>query len=636
MIYSISTNKWDRNKSKGVPQSYKEVSTTITEFKDYISNNYAYCNCFNHPNVEFTCKGIRTQSNFKESWMITLDCDDMAFPAMTFSEALQLTELAPNLVYTTASNGVDKHHTGKSNLYRYRVIYILDRPITDANMYSHMVASLRNELSEFDSNINNDKSDEDAAHFYAGALNTQFYGDEGTTSLDFLIDRYGLPTVSESIKNDTCVNKKRRKETTISNIDDAELESDLNSMKIKDIIDKYSGKYPTIEATPIEFPNDALWVYTPSNYLEIHRRWEKVINPTTMKECMVVHKHKDGEGRRRILLTNMMLRRCILPTISLSHLIVNGLYELYYYMVNTQDKITKKDVVGFAKTVFNKSSEDMQRFMEIYHTKYKQRKYKINTELCIELGVNPKDIVREVNNYNRRLNKKAKDEMIDMYYDYRLTQEENILQLAEYGVQVSRTYISRYFKNTQLIKNSQNVSHCIIEREESSYYTVCYKMTNFDESKKQQLIADCYDERLTDDENLTLLHNNGIRCSKSTLTRYKKSISQQSDDVKLTKKEKQIAIYYDNRLTDKENIELLENNGIKVSLPTLTRYKNKIKKSNMTKEKNTVEQLSTEEKKVSQKASKKPYVRPNCYIIDINVFKQKEILYNKYKKCLNY
>ena len=97
---------------------------------------------------------------------------------------------------------------------------------------------------------------------------------------------------------------------------------------------------------------------------------------------------------------------------------------------------------------------------------------------------------------------------------------------------------------------------------------------------KSQEIGSMYDFNLTDAENVKIMKDNGLSVSINTLRRWRREngIEKTNKKNNIHKKEKQmkqdiIKDYYNPQLTDGQNVKLMNENGIKVSINTLRRWR---------------------------------------------------------------
>ena len=432
---------------------------------------------------------------------------------------MEQTEIMPNIVYTTANNGKYKKPTETYN-NRYRVIYVVDEPIYNDTLYKAVHQAIKNEIRIIteDENIFNDNTDSCISHFFAGAKNTTITTDENTYSLSWLMERYGITTdngyatrnnnkgdeevqdgciYTDNEKSATRYNNKGNTtpqsdnhfnnkditkyqadvyigedmETDIDNntkyqadvylkkrgrvlynrliFQDVAFKNDILTLPIEQIIIKYQNIYNTDEHTNIEFEDNELYKYLPADYLEIRRKWNfDTINLNGRQiNISKALKIKNGEGRRKTIFLNLILRKRINPNITIEHLLYNGLRELYYFIDNTDkdDVITTYEISRIAYEVFN---TDINKWKFKANTK----KFKINKDYCKKNGINARRAALQVNRDNLSKEKQNKIEQIKVLYDSEISDQDNINVFWENGIKISMATFRRYKKEMGLTK----------------------------------------------------------------------------------------------------------------------------------------------------------------------------------------
>ena len=439
--YSVSTAEYDRNKNEKETYKlkWKEREGTITTLINDIKNNRAFCACFYHNGDTFTNRD-KSDNNLKSTHFIIFDMDAVKLTASDFYTIMQSTEIPPTIVYTTANNGKFKPNKNEEYNNRYRVIYLLDTPIVNASYYKEIHQTLKSEICSTidDNNIFNDNSDSSVSHFYAGNKNAEVYSGESVLSLEWLCERYELSLEGNKKVSDgyiTSANKKvqdrqiksreadnntnehgryieyfiynklgnekvqdrqiikKEREHYISTLhffENDEFISDYYHLSINELIEKYISVYPSIEFTQVEYDETQPFYMVPEDYMEIKRKWhfaevEKsngdTYRVTQIERCM------NGQGRRRRLFLNLVIRRLKTPTITFEHLLFNALYELHHFIDNNDkdDIITKMDI---AQIAVNAYFEDIEKWNKL--KEYHKPKYKINKEWCVANGIKPR------------------------------------------------------------------------------------------------------------------------------------------------------------------------------------------------------------------------------------------------------
>jgi len=505
--FSVSTRTYDRNTDNAAFLQWKETNGTITTLSQSIYEGYAYCNCFYHEEGTTFGNGFKKDENVKSANLICLDLDAVKYPYDDFVTLMEQTEIMPNIVYTTANNGKLKKDTETYN-NRYRVIYVIDEPIYNNALYKDLHQAIKNEIRIIteDDNVFNDNTDSCVSHFFAGCKGTNITTDENIYTLSWLMQRYCISTDNGNItrnnnKEDESANhfnnkgenttpqsatRNNNKDITKYQADvyigdenktdmednmkyhadvyikkgrrvlynrlifqNEEFKNDILTLPIDEIIIKYQDIYNTDEHTKIEFADDELYKYLPTDYLEIRRKWnfENVNFNGRQINVSKALKIKNGEGRRKTIFLNLILRKRINPNITIEHLLYNGLRELYYFIDNTDkdDVITTYEISRIAYEVF---ITDINKWKFTANTK----KFKINKEYCKKNGINARRAALQVNRNNISKEKHNKIEQIKVLYNSELSDQENINIFVENGIKISMATFRRYKKEMGLSK----------------------------------------------------------------------------------------------------------------------------------------------------------------------------------------
>lgn len=289
--------------------------------------------------------------------------------------------------------------------------------------------------------------------------------------------------------NSNSIKKKERNIIQLEmHFSDTEFINDFWDMKYVELLEKYKDVYYIFESTPLDFSNDDVpYVLLPQNYIEIKRYWlnEKVYNEDgdIIGNTSKIRKIKDGNQRKKKLFLNGILRRMMIQDLSFEHLLTNLVYELYYFIENSKDKIEKKDLFNIAKNVIEL---DLTKYNNL--TKEDKREFIVNPYYCTKYNVSKKvarNIAKKELNYQR----------IGELYDCTLTDKQNLEVFKEYGVEISLRTLKNFRKDNNIIKNKkQNKAQGSILIEETTKASTEKKELNTeqinDENNKVKYIDD--------------------------------------------------------------------------------------------------------------------------------------------------
>ena len=353
----------------------------------------------------------------------------------------------PTIAYTTYNH----HQNGKGN--RYRLLYLFRIAISDTEVYKCIYQYL---ISNLGFKLNDNCGGNATQAIYGSNEQCQIIQTKNTYSIeDFDID---IP-IGNGHSN--YIRKEERNIIELeSPIQDNDYINDFWNMSYGDLLLKYSDTYPIFEHTPLEdVDDDTPFIMLPSDYIEIKRYWctETVYDENGNKRYNVsrARKIRDGERRRKKLFINGILRRKMVKNISFAHLLNCMVYELYHYIENSKDRITKKELYEITLNVFHSNIDKYDGF----HGNNK-RKFIVNDKYCIKHNLNRK----QVRNISRKL---ITYNQIGELYDFNLTDKQNVEQFKEYGLDISIKTLQRFRKEMGITKyNTFGNGHCNPIKEE--------------------------------------------------------------------------------------------------------------------------------------------------------------------------
>lgn len=376
---------------------------TIEEFANAISIGHSFCALMQD--------NWRNKNNFICTTMLVYDIDHTSTP---MSEYISELEFKPTLAYTSPSN--------KEGDYGFRLIYLLDFKLCSLDEYYTYSMSLSNQMKM--------KDVDEHSH-----LGEQYWN--GNTHCEYIIyndilnkNNIILNTVykREFNNKNTKVSVKHNKESHNILCEGDTFITDYWNLSLSDILTKYD--YPNLMKTNIEYSDDEPIIYYPTDYIEITRPWKK-INGETIKIS-------DGNGRRKKLYINAILRRAINPSITFDNLLYNIVWEFYHYYINDGNRIDKKTLYDI---VSNAMQQDINPTLL---TKGKPRyKFFVNKLYCQKYNMSPQQVMGKINN---------KKQYIGEFYDISMTDQENVDTMKKYGLDISIITLKRWKKENNIKK----------------------------------------------------------------------------------------------------------------------------------------------------------------------------------------
>lgn len=382
---------------------FESKELTIDEFINLITNGHTFCALMQN--------GWRNKNNFKCTSMLVYDIDHSE---VEMSDYIARLDIKPTFSYTSPSD--------KEGDRRFRLVYLLDFSICSIEEYYTISKSFSEQL----------KLKYVDEHSYYGE---QYWN--GNTQAELIIYNNILNKeyINININNKRIYNnintKSASKTITITpnhNVVSCTFEKDYTEMTFQDFIKKYYTVYDNLEHTPIEVSEDEPMIHYDDNYYEIRRPWKRV-NGKVMKI-------KDGEGRRKKLFLNGIIRRKINPNISFENLLFNLVFEFEYYYTNDGNKITKKTLYDIAGSVMKAEIIDSPLGKPRY-------KSKVNKLYCDKYGLEAHEVWGKMRN---------KKQYIGEFYDFELTDQQNIDIMKEYGLEISIRTLKNWKKENNIRK----------------------------------------------------------------------------------------------------------------------------------------------------------------------------------------
>ncbi len=512
--YSVSTETQDRN---GDPNevgkiTWHEKQGTISTLIEDIKNGYAYCGNFYHHGATFSMKQ-KTRDNFKSTYFISFDFDAVRLTAGEFYGCMIGTEITPSIIYTTANDG--HYKVGKNETYcnRYRVIYLLDEPITTAETYTAIHTALKNDIAATvnDENIYNDKSDNDgqAERFYFGNVNAEIYADmmdDVITPLAWLFDRYGVMEkcqkvgLGEYIESESNIHPSPQN-GTFSNAGIWEAFTSDYSKKgttFYSLYKMYRGHLqplPTAEdITPYLEASDPhkLYIEVPANFKEIRHKkakTQKMINGE-MRDVWTNYKYKDGELRHAKIFNYLMRLRTITPSATKGLLLWAAVGYMIEHIDNSKDAKTKAQIMRIVEDVLSK---DIAKYGRLWDNQ--NRAFKVNREEAANRNISVRRAGLDAQHERATDKKKEKYQIIAAHYDPSRSDKDNLKILSNAGLSVTADYLKTWKKDNGLTKQGK--------------------------ASRGEKIAAHYDPSRSDKDNLQALKDAGVNISMRTLQRWK-------------------------------------------------------------------------------------------------------------------
>lgn len=458
---SISNNTIaDKNADIWGKLTYHKELIRLSDLRNYISNNYAFCGVFTSDTFSVSDK---KESNWLQTNIICVDLDERKLAYNEFMTIIQDSDVCPNIAYRTANDGI------KGN--RYRLIYALDDAIVNSKLYSEIYWCIIRKIEELTDDKNDDNCCQSVAQQICGTIHkhdiyfNDLYFDVKTFKEMFGIRTLNISDLYERQRNKDNRTKKVSVRKSFVSFDFSdysmmydEFSNDFNTLSFTDIVKKYNGKYFNYECTQLPLVSeDSAYIEIPSYYCEIKRYWYLEESAINNNKCSNIRKIKDGQQRRKKLYVNAIIRRLIYSEISFDNLLYNLVFELYHYMINDGNKITKSDLYEICKRAFN-ADLSLPKYQK-YVIVNKEKKYIVNTAYCVKYNVSKKQAVRIAE-------KQRTYSIIGEYYDLDLKDKQNLQIMKENGIKVSLRTLIRWKEENGLTNKRKKVPYQTINIKE--------------------------------------------------------------------------------------------------------------------------------------------------------------------------
>ena len=416
MNVAISTNGYKTKPSATlIPRiEFANQDVNLFQLKQAIMGGHAISAVFRSKNKKYT-QNQRKMENIVGIQFVMIDIDDSSCENIDI--LIETLALLPTMAYTTYS------HKVKGN--RYRLLYIFNDIITNVDVYRQLYDQIIKK-----NNLQCDPCGSNPAQMILGT-NGQM-ADIRTFDKTYSLNDFDI---KYKLVIDGTKAEKHKSDTKISIEINDDFFDDFIHLSFSEFVDTYRTVYPHIQHTPFNRDNSKPYTVLPENFIYIrHKYCDEVYNGDVVGTNIV--KLKDGQHRRKALYMCAIMRRLMIPDITIEHLLANAYYDLNYYISNAIDPINRYKLTEICVRAYTTdiSKYDIDTFKD-----KKQPKFIINDDYCAQNGISKKqalNISRKLLNY----------EKIGEVYDPSLSLNENIKQMKELGVKVSKPTLISFKK----------------------------------------------------------------------------------------------------------------------------------------------------------------------------------------------
>lgn len=419
MNVAISTNGYDAKPNTSlIPKiEFQNQDVNLFQLKEAVMNGHVISAVFRSKNIKFT-QTQRKMDNIVGIQFVMIDIDESL--CINIDKLIESLVILPTMAYTTYS------HKVKGN--RYRLLYIFNDIITNVDIYKQL----------YDKIVEKNKLKCDPCGSNPAQM---IFGTNGQMAeIRTFPNTYNLIDFDIKYKLTIDASKPKKKSNTKISIDiNNDFFDDFMHLSFGEFIDIYRTVYPHIQHTPFERDNSKPYTILPDNFIYIrHKYCDEVYNGDVVGTNIV--KLKDGQRRRKALYMCAIMRRLMIPDITIEHLLANAYYDLNYYISNAIDPINRYELTEICVRAY---TTDISKYNIDTFKDKKQPKFIINDDYCAQNGITKKkalSLARKLLNYER----------IGEVYDPSLSLNENIKQMNELGVKVSKPTLIKFKKYLQI------------------------------------------------------------------------------------------------------------------------------------------------------------------------------------------
>lgn len=135
------------------------------------------------------------------------------------------------------------------------------------------------------------------------------------------------------------------------------------------------------------------------------------------------------------------------PQIEFEHLLHCLANELYYYINNSKDPISKQELYDIAENVYNENIDKYSAMIKQQQTE--KRKWIINPQYYIKYNLSAKTVRNMVKG-------KINNELIGLYYDCSKSLKENLSTFKELNLKVGKSKLYEWCKENNIPTNMKN------------------------------------------------------------------------------------------------------------------------------------------------------------------------------------
>lgn len=426
---------------------FTNMSVSLDVLSTLITSGYSFC------------PTDRKLNNVQESDYICIDVDDSTFEMNDYVSTL--TD-KPTIYYTTPTNGNTdksrKKYGDDEHIYRFRLLYALDTPTTNATEYeqAYRYITTTNNMSFVDFRPAN--------QYYNGSKGCELHNTHRVYTLPEEYKNVVLAT--EGKKSSSPKSKQMNVAVNPSDghnelhLDVDVLSAFLDSTKYEDFLSWYNGMfgesnllretlYNQDEHDERKLVCDDFYTI-PKKYFG----WDK------QNKTKIYSKWVDGENRHTKIYTTGVILRRLNPEATADDLLreIVAILLTHYSLTNPDGslKFTKRTILQLIESVMK---ADLDREMK----EVKHSSFHVSDAYCKKNRVSKNTVVLQILSEKKTEEKEEKYREIDFFYEHNLawndgrkiTIEQWVSILNENGIELSKATFNRYLKERGYSRNKK-------------------------------------------------------------------------------------------------------------------------------------------------------------------------------------
>lgn len=380
------------------------VTTNTLEVKDvslydlvhYIENGCGFSNPFHDRKGKDNCDPTN---------LIIIDIDKVD------SDIDYIQKIIKGIIYYPSfSDGLNNRHS-------YRVIVKTDKFINTRDEYRHYANILISMLKE--KGIDVDVCCNQMERLYYGTKYKCIVNDvDYNYTLDELEEMALFYEISEEpIKSISKTNKplKSKENDVRIKFKTDFIKEFMRGVPFNILESKYCYGYNIVEKPRIDWNEDEICRDIP-DYIEIVNRWrnKKIV------------KYNIGENRKSKVYYRLCIKKIINPDMYFDEMLMNSIYDINHYFINTDNKLNNEWLYGTVKKVYETDVKDLIETLKVQM----KTKTKLNMQLVYEQGLTWQSVVQS----NKR---KKNEEKVIKDFDSAMNLKNNYERFIQQGNKLS-------------------------------------------------------------------------------------------------------------------------------------------------------------------------------------------------------